>query len=106
MPELLVDNAPIVIGASGMEEITQNIRMIVLTFMGSVPLHRSFAHDPAMLDSPSPLETARLIGSLTTAIETWEPRVKVESLRLERRTDADAMLGHLVPRITFSLRES
>lgn len=104
--ELLADTAPIVIGARGMDEVMQNIRMIVRTFVGSVPLHRDFAHDPALIDSPSPLETARLVGALATAIETWEPRVRVESIRLEQKNGGGAMLGVYVPRITFSLRES
>lgn len=105
MPEILADQAPIVIGADGMEEIAQNVRMIVLTMAGSVPLHRAFAHTPDFLDAPSPLEAARLIGRLTTAIETYEPRVKVERISLERRDDASAALGTLTPRITFSLKE-
>lgn len=105
MPELLVDNAPIVIGASGMEEITQNIRMIVLTMTGSVPLHRNFAHVPGYLDAPSPLEAARLIARLTNAIETWEPRVKVKSIRLTESSVQDSMLGKLVPVIEFILKE-
>ena len=94
---------PIVIGATGMEAVAQNIRMIVLTMAGSLPLDRSFAHDPAYIDAPVPFATARLIARLTDAIEKYEPRVKVESIRLQAVDSG--MDGHVVPCIDFSLKD-
>ncbi|MBQ3170958.1 MAG: hypothetical protein IJB53_03450 [Mailhella sp.] len=103
--DILATYAPIVIGATGMEEIAQNVRMIVLTCTGSVPLDRAFAHGPAYIDAPSPFEVARLISRLTSAIEKYEPRVKVESIYLEDSSTMDAMQGKIVPRIKISVKE-
>ena len=105
--EMLVESgAPIVIGAAGMEEISQNIRIIVLTTMYSVPLDRGFAHVGAALDSPSPLVTARLVAELTEAIEEKEPRVRVERIDLEPTGGKQGgMDGRYNPRVIFHLRE-
>lgn len=104
--ELLVEGqAPIRIGATGMDEILQNIRIIVLTTAYSVPLDRGFAHSNGFVDSPSPLETARLIAQLTEAIEEKEPRVRVESITLKATNVQSAMQGSLVPHIKFHIKE-
>ena len=95
---------PLVIGASGLEAIAQNIRVIVTTQAWSVPLDRAFAHAGAFIDAPTPYVVARKIAELTEAIEANEPRVKVESIRFAARP-ADAMQGRLYPVISFSLRE-
>lgn len=95
---------PVVIGATGMEAVLQNIRTIVLTSACTVPLDRSFAHLNGLLDSPSPTETLRLAGQLTEAIEKYEPRVAVERI-VFRQDAAEGMQGRLVPRITFRLKE-
>ncbi len=93
----------VVIGATGMEALLQNIRTIVLTSVYSVPLDRSFAHLNALVDSPSPTETTRLAGQLTEAIEKYEPRVAVERIAF-RQTPSEGMEGRLRPVITFSLK--
>lgn len=77
---------PLVIGASGLEAIAQNIRIIVTTLAWSVPLDRAFAHAGAFIDAPTPYAVARKIAELTEAIEANEPRVKVESIRFAART--------------------
>ena len=102
----LARNAPIVIGATGMEAIIQNIRMIILTLRHSIPLDRAFAHDGKIIDSPAPLETSRKTADLIEAIEKYEPRVKVEKLEFVY-TDAKNQLqqGSLAPRVVFSLKK-
>ena len=64
---------PLVIGASGLEAIAQNIRVIVTTPAWSVPLDRAFAHAGAFIDAPTPYAVARKIAELTEAIEANEP---------------------------------
>lgn len=92
---------PVVIGATGMTAIRQNIRMILLTLIYSIPLDRGFAHDGRILDSPAPLEAVRRTGRIVKAIEKYEPRVKVHKLEWP---DSDLAEGRLMPKITFSLR--
>lgn len=98
---------PLVIGATGVDALLQNIRVIVLTSLYSVPLDRSFAHLNEMVDSPAPHVTARLTGLLVEAIEKYEPRVHVEKIVFEEAADRRGALmkGRLTPRITFSLRD-
>ena len=98
---------PLVIGATGVDALLQNIRVIVLTSLYSVPLDRAFAHLGEAIDSPAPQETARLVGRLAEAIEKYEPRVKVDRIVFEESADRRGALmeGRLIPRITFSLRD-
>jgi phage baseplate assembly protein W len=105
--ELNVDGStPLIIGATGMDALLQNIRIIVLTTVYSVPLDRGFAHVGAALDSPSPLVTARLVADLTDAIEAREPRVRVDRITLEPLGGVSGYVeGRYSPRIVFHLRE-
>lgn len=63
------EKTALLIGATGIRSIEQNIRMILTTFMYSVPLDRGFAHDGSAVDTPSPLEAARRIARLTEVLE-------------------------------------
>lgn len=97
-------SAPFVIGATGMDAVRQNIRVIIQTFRFSIPLDRAFAHEARPLDSPGPRKTAMLTARLIEAIEKYEPRVKVESLDW-LTTARDAMEGVFLPRVVFRLKE-
>ncbi|MFI3270805.1 MAG: hypothetical protein R3Y11_01705 [Pseudomonadota bacterium] len=109
MAEFTLDTAESVIeiGATGINSIMQNIRSIVMTRTHSVPLDRAFAHDGAFIDSPSPLAVARSIALLTSAIETYEPRVSVVSIEYPsaKNTTAAIMDGQLYPKISFTLAD-
>lgn len=101
--ELLFDpQEPLKIGATGMDAITQNIRMIILTMRCSVPLNRAFAHDGRMIDSPAPVDTARLMAELVAAIEKYEPRVKMEKIELVHH---EGGLEVVAPKVHFSLKK-
>lgn len=95
-------SAPLIIGATGMAAICQNIKIIILTFRYSIPLDRAFAHDAKPLDSPGPLVTARLTGALIDAIEKYEKRVKVDSLEWIGSA-SEGQDGIFRPKITFHL---
>ena len=95
---------PLVIGATGLEAIAQNIRIIVMTLVWSVPLDRGFADSGSFIDAPTPYAVARKTAELTEAIEKYEPRVEVRNIRFQARPD-DMMEGRVYPVITFSLRE-
>jgi phage baseplate assembly protein W len=105
--DTLVDGpAPLSIGAKGMDALVQNIRIIVLTTMYSVPLDRGFAHAGTALDSPAPLVTARLTAEITEAIEEKEPRVKVDRIHFEPVAGVSGhMEGRYAPRVVFHVRE-
>lgn len=88
--ELVINTAQkaITLGAEGDEEIVQNVRLIASTFAFSVRFDVPFASTGEYIDSPLPHNTARLMASLTTAIEQYEPRVKVLSIRFDARKKA------------------
>lgn len=104
---IIYRDTPLIIGATGIESILQNLRVIVETLKFEIPLMRAFAHDGRLLDSPTPLVTARLVGELTDAIERYEPRIQIEGIWLdeERNGRGAFMDGRLTPRIRFRLRE-
>ena len=106
MPTLVItgEKAAVLIGATGIRSIEQNIRIILTTFMYSVPLDRGFAHDGSAVDTPSPLETARRIARLTEALETHEPRIIVREIALEA-LPAESMAGQCAATIVYDVRE-
>lgn len=95
---------PIVIGASGMEEIAQNIRTIVQTLAYSVPMDRRFAGSGGYVDTPLPHRTAAKMAEIIDVVEKYEPRVKVHGVRFANKPD-EAADGILYPAITYTLRE-
>jgi phage baseplate assembly protein W len=97
-------NAPLVIGAQGMDDIVQCIRVIVLTSWFSCPLDRGFANTASFVDSPLPHAVAARMAELTEAIEKYEPRVRVTSIKFQPRAD-EAVDGRLFPVIRFRLKE-
>lgn len=94
--------AGIVIGASGLEEIIQNVRTIIATARGTVPLDRDFGVSAALVDDPTPSAMARFSSDIVDAVETYEPRVKVVGISWR---DSDALDGKLQPAIRIKIRE-
>lgn len=88
--------------ANELEEIFQNVTTIVTTSINTIPLFRSFGVDQSYIDSPTPVMQARAVADITTAIETFEPRVIVESIGFE---PSELIQGQVKPVITISVRE-
>ncbi len=76
-------------------EILQNVRTILATPLGSVPLNRNFGLPWNEVDGPISLVQARFTASIVDAIETNEPRVKVTQVTY----DGDGLNGVLNPRV-------
>lgn len=105
--EYIATPAPLIIGATGLEGLHQCLRIIVTTFIYSVPLDRGFATTGSFIDSPLPHAVAQRLAELTEAIAKYEPRVKITSLRLtepEAKLE-DLMEGRIFPVIRFELKE-
>ena len=88
-------------GATGMTEIMQNVRTIVTTALGSVPLDRGFGVDQSDVDSPLMVAQARLTALIIEAVQINEPRVEVTGVSF----DSDNLDGRLLPSIRVRLRE-
>lgn len=63
-----------------LEEIFQNVRSILSTPKGSVPLDREFGIDLSYLDSPTPVAEAKLTTEIIVAVKRYEPRVSVTAV--------------------------
>ena len=97
--DVLATLTEVVFGATGLTEIMQNVRMILSTPKGSVPLDREFGIDTVFLDEPEPVAMARAVPEIIEAVEKYEPRVKVTTVEWVERNDGDAMEGKLVPKV-------
>ncbi len=75
------------------EEIIQNVRTILTTRRGSVPLDRSFGIDTALIDLPVTAIKGRLTTEIIEAVERLEPRVEVKEVKFT----GDAADGAVYP---------
>lgn len=87
------DNFKINFGASGVDEVLQNVSMILASVIHSCPMHRNFAWDASMLDRPQNAVKAVIISRLHAAIKKYEPRAKVISIQFQ----ADGLNGVMKP---------
>lgn len=88
-----------------LREIAQNVRTILSTVLGSVPLDRTFGINSDMLDAPQPVAQAMLVSEIVTAVERNEPRVRVVGVAWEKPSnETDTQNGVLIPRVTVETR--
>lgn len=101
--ELLVSTLPkdlVISPDSRYEEIAQNVRMILTTPKGSVPLDRDFGLDFKVLDQPTSRAQALLSAEIITQVSRYEPRANVTKVDWENFPD-EAGDGHLIPRVSL-----
>ena len=91
-------------GASGVSEILQNVRTIMTTPKGSVPLRRGWFVDYSLLDQPLEVAKARLRAEIYEAVRQYEPRVEVTEIGFADTSD-DLMSGRLIPRVKIEIIE-
>lgn len=61
-------------------EILQNVKTILTTIKGSVPLDRDFGIDSSLIDRPINIVKPLLVKEIKEAIEKYEPRAKFHSV--------------------------
>jgi len=91
----------IIFGATGLESIHQNVRTIISTIGGTVPLDRGFGLGISDLDGPIPVVQARMTEAVFSLLNEYEPRVEVVEIKYEQDHDD----GRLVPTVKYKLRE-
>ncbi len=89
-------------GATGVEEILQNVAFIMATAMMSCPLDREFGWDMTVIDTPINIAKARITAKLTEAINKFEPRALIESIEVT----GDGLVGSLKPKVKVRINES
>ena len=84
------------------EEILQNVRTILKTCIGSVPLDRDFGTSREYVDKPLPVARSLMQSAVIEAINQFEPRATVESVTFDDSTE-DAMDGISRPCVIVSI---
>ena len=70
------------------QEVVQNVRMIITTPKGTVPLDRDFGIDAVIVDRPIPVAQAILARDIVDAVKRYEPRARVTKVEFEDRGGA------------------
>ena len=87
---------------STIEEIIQNVRMLLTTVQGTVPLDRELGLTNSFIDDPSPRGMMRFAIFALETIQDYEPRVEVTDIDFAPRP-GDALDGRLYPRVRVGI---
>lgn len=98
------EQGPIEVGATGVDAILQNVRTILTTPKGSVPLDREFGLVMDILDQPFPSAVALLTNRVQEALYKYEPRARLTILSFDQTTTEGAD-GKLVPVVELEIEE-
>ena len=86
-----------IIPQTELEEIIQNVKTILSTPKGSVPLMRDFGVSWDLIDTITPELELKIKEEVFTQVERWEKRAKVKKVAVETAQDGKA-------RITVTLK--
>lgn len=86
----------ITIGATGADEIVQNVEIIISTPKGSVPLDRNFGLDYSVVDQPIPIAKALLAAQVVETLLTYEPRVRITEVTFDPEFELNGVLRPVV----------
>lgn len=89
---------------SSLSEIVQNVKIILLTYRGSVPLFRKFGIDGSCLDLSSVVVRSKLIIDIIESIQDFEPRASVVSVSFDNNTEK-AEEGILMPKVEVKIAD-
>lgn len=82
--DIMVQDCEIVFfPANKLEEIIQNVRTILTTCKKTVPMDRDFGINAENVDLPIAAAQAAMTADIVAAINKYEPRAKVLSVRYE-----------------------
>lgn len=85
-------------GATGVEEILQNVAFVLSTSIMSCPLDREFGWNSG-IDDPINIRKAKMAHDITESITRFEPRAVVESIEIT----GDGLNGKLIPKVKVSI---
>lgn len=87
---------------SVVEEVIQNVKTIMATQKGTVPLDRDFGLDWSFIDKPLQVAQAIMSSQAVQQINKYEPRAKIVSIGFDK--DAlSALDGKMVPRLVIGV---
>ena len=89
----------IIYGATGVQEVFQNVRTLLTTRAGTQPLDREFGIDFSFIDSPMPVARAKVNTEIFEKIKKYEPRAVLKNIDF----DFDAIAGRMSPKVTIEV---
>ena len=92
-PEI-IDIAP----KNDVNEILQNVRTILATTKGTIPLDREFGIDGSVTDMPTMQAQAYLTNEIFQAIRRYEPRVSIDNITFDGE-----ITGKLIPKVVITI---
>lgn len=92
-PEI-IDIAP----KDDVNEILQNVRTILATTKGTIPLDREFGIDGSVIDMPTMQAQAYLTNEIFQAIRRYEPRVSIDNITFDGEIS-----GKLIPKVVITI---
>ena len=90
------------VGRKGLAQLEQEIRMLLATRKGSVPLDRDYGLAWDFVDLPMPEAMQAMIGEIGMQLEKYVPRIRVTNIAF---SSDDVIEGKLVPCVTVEIRE-
>jgi phage baseplate assembly protein W len=82
-------------GLTGVPEVMQNVRTILTTRRGTVPLDRNFGISFDFLDSPINITQAKAEQEIFLQLEKYEPRAILKQIMWE----TDVISGQILPSV-------
>ncbi len=108
MAQVLVTNtqqAIVIAPESVLEEVVQNVRMIITTPKGSVPLDRDFGLDFDVIDRPMPVARALMEVDIVDQVGRYEPRARVLQVSWAE-DETQAMDGRAVAQVLIDVEDA
>jgi phage baseplate assembly protein W len=90
----------IVFGASGVQEVMQNVKLIIMTRKGTQPLDRNFGISYTFLDSPMTRVQALIEQEIFMALRKYEPRAILKQVTW----NGDPISGSVRPNVSIQVR--
>ena len=95
---------PLVVGETGIASKLQQVRMVLTTIKGSVPLDRTFGLRMIFIDRPLPHAMAEFTGEIMAELQAQVAGVTVASVEFKKAVDG-AVDGRLYPVVTVNIEE-
>jgi len=92
-------NTYITAGASGVEAVVQNVKTLLGTRIGTVPLDREFGIDHNIIDRPIHLQQELLRQEIFAKIRRYEPRAIITEIDF----DYIPMEGEIAPKVMIEV---
>ncbi len=94
--------AAVRIGATGLDQLEQEIRTVLATRKGSVPLDRDFGISWDYVDLPVTEAMPYMVAEIGQQLERYVPRIRVRDISFASNEPVE---GNLCPTVTVEIRE-